>query len=120
MKKLVLLGGGYGNMRVLRELLPHHLPQDWTITLIDKVPYHSLKTEYYALAAGTVSDQDVRVSFPEESKLNVQYGEVTQIDLDEKLVHVAHSEPVSYDQLVIGLGCEDKYHNIPRADLYTH
>lgn len=120
MKKLVLLGGGYGNMRLLRELLPHHLPDDWTITLIDKVPYHSIKTEYYALAAGTISDQDVRVSFPEEQKLNVQYGEVTNIDLDEKLVHVAHSEPISYDQLVIGLGCEDKYHNIPGADLYTH
>ncbi len=41
MKKLVLLGGGYGNMRMLRELLPNHLPEDWTITLIDKVPYHS-------------------------------------------------------------------------------
>ncbi|GIN70949.1 NADH dehydrogenase-like protein YutJ [Bacillus sp. J14TS2] len=120
MKKLVLLGGGYGNMRVLRELLPHNLPEDWTVTLIDKVPYHSIKTEYYALAAGTISDQDVRVSFPEESKLNVQYGEVTNVDLDEKLVHVAHSEPISYDQLVIGLGCEDKYHNIPGADLYTH
>ncbi|KRG15203.1 NAD(P)/FAD-dependent oxidoreductase [Lederbergia galactosidilytica] len=120
MKKLVLLGGGYGNMRMLRELLPNHLPEDWTITLIDKVPYHSLKTEYYALAAGTVSDHDVRVPFPNESKLNLHYGEVTKIDLEAKLVHLANSEPVSYDQLVIGLGCEDKYHNIPGADLYTY
>ncbi|MCJ7840325.1 NAD(P)/FAD-dependent oxidoreductase [Lederbergia sp. NSJ-179] len=120
MKKLVLLGGGYGNMRVLRELLPNHLPDDWTVTLIDKNPYHSLKTEYYALAAGTVSDQDVRVAFPNEPKLNVQYREVSGIDLDNKLVHLAESDSVSYDQLIIGLGCEDKYHNIPGADTFTH
>ncbi|MBS4205250.1 NAD(P)/FAD-dependent oxidoreductase [Lederbergia citrea] len=120
MKKLVLLGGGYGNMRVLRELLPNHLPDDVTITLIDRVPYHSLKTEYYALAAGTVSDQEVRVSFPEHPHLHMQYGEVTKIDLEENLIHMANSDPVPYDELIIGLGCEDKFHNIPGANIHTH
>ena len=28
MRKLVLLGGGYGNMRVLFRLLPNNLPED--------------------------------------------------------------------------------------------
>ena len=37
MKKLVLLGGGYGNMRVLSRLLPNNLPEDISITLIDRV-----------------------------------------------------------------------------------
>lgn len=50
MKNLVLIGGGYGNMRVLHRLLPNQLPDDVTITLIDRNPYHCLKTEYYALA----------------------------------------------------------------------
>ena len=27
---------------------------------------------------------------------------------------------MDYDELVIGLGCEDKYHNVPGADTYTH
>lgn len=49
MKNLVLIGGGYGNMRVLHRLLPNQLPDDVTITLIDRNPYHCLKTEYYAL-----------------------------------------------------------------------
>lgn len=120
MKKLVLLGGGYGNMRILRELLPNHLPDDYSITLIDRVPYHCLKTEYYALAAGTVSDQDVRVPFPEDANVNIQYGEITKIDLDNNLVHLADSSPIEYDQLIIGLGCEDKYHNVPGADTFTY
>ena len=31
MRKLVLLGGGYGNMRVLLRLLPNNLPLDTEI-----------------------------------------------------------------------------------------
>ncbi|MFS0647039.1 NAD(P)/FAD-dependent oxidoreductase [Siminovitchia sp. 179-K 8D1 HS] len=120
MKKLVLLGGGYGNMRVLHRLLPHQLPDDVSITLIDKVPYHCLKTEYYALAAGTISDQEVRVPFPEHPRLEVKYGEVTNIDLDNQLIYLDQGEPVAYDDLIIGLGCEDKYHNIPGAREFTN
>ncbi|RDI41467.1 NAD(P)/FAD-dependent oxidoreductase [Falsibacillus pallidus] len=120
MKKLVLLGGGYGNMRVLLRLLPNQLPEDVSITLIDKVPYHCLKTEYYALAAGTISDHHIRVSFPEHPRLSIKYGEVTKVSTDEKLVYLKDDEAVSYDDLVIGLGCEDKYHNVPGADEFTY
>ena len=83
---------------------------DVSITLIDRVPYHCLKTEYYALAAGTISDQDVRVAFPEDPKLKVIYAEMVKIDLEEKKVILANEADVTYDELIIGLGCEDKYH----------
>lgn len=58
-------------MRVLHRLLPNQLPDDVSITLIDRNPYHCLKTEYYALAAGTISDHHIRVSFPEHPRLDV-------------------------------------------------
>lgn len=120
MKNLVLLGGGYGNMRIMRELLPNHLPKDMKITLVDREPYHCLKTEYYALAAGTVSDQDVRVSFPEHNNLDVKYGEITNINLDNHSIDFLDGSSLSYDQLVIGLGCEDKYHNVPGAEEFSY
>ncbi|MEC1901121.1 NAD(P)/FAD-dependent oxidoreductase [Bacillus atrophaeus] len=119
MKKLVLIGGGYGNMRVLHRLLPNQLPNDVSITLIDRNPYHCLKTEYYALAAGTISDHHIRVSFPEHPNLDVQYGDISSIDLEQKQVLFHDREPISYDDAVIGLGCEDKYHNVPGAQEYT-
>lgn len=53
MKSLVLLGGGYGNMRLMKEIIPNALPSDYSITLIDRMPFHGLKTEFYTLAAGT-------------------------------------------------------------------
>ncbi|MBT2687570.1 NAD(P)/FAD-dependent oxidoreductase [Bacillus sp. ISL-47] len=120
MKNLVILGGGYGGMRVLARLLPNQLPDDVSITLIDRVPYHCLKTEYYALAAGTISDQHVRVSYPEHPRLSIKYGEVTKIDIEENKVYLQDGEPVSYDDIIIGLGCEDKYHNVPGADVHTY
>lgn len=120
MKNLVLLGGGYGNMRVLLRLLPNHLPDDVAITLVDKVPYHCLKTEYYALAAGTASDHEVRVSFPEHEKLRVIYDEITSIQLEKKEVLLQNHGALPYDDLVIGLGCEDKYHGVPGAAEHTN
>ncbi|MBG9769579.1 MULTISPECIES: NAD(P)/FAD-dependent oxidoreductase [Bacillus] len=120
MKKLVLIGGGYGNMRVLHRLLPNQLPDDVSITLIDRNPYHCLKTEYYALAAGTISDHHIRVSFPEHPRLDVQYGDISSIDIAQKQVLFQDREPISYDDAVIGLGCEDKYHNVPGAPEFTY
>ncbi|WP_110113760.1 NAD(P)/FAD-dependent oxidoreductase [Bacillus sp. CGMCC 1.16541] len=120
MKNLVILGGGYGGMRILHRLFPSQLPSDIQVTLIDKAPYHSLKTEFYALAAGTISDQHVRVAFPEHPQLSIRYGCVTHIDLAEKRVHLENQDSILYDDLVIGLGCEDKYHNVPGAPEYTY
>ncbi|WP_227397147.1 NAD(P)/FAD-dependent oxidoreductase [Jeotgalibacillus aurantiacus] len=120
MKHLVLLGGGYGNMRVLLRLLPDKLPEDVTITLIDRTPYHCLKTEYYALAAGTVSDTEIRVGFPEHERLHLKYGKVTEINTVDSKVILGDGSEVEYDDLIVGLGCEDKYHNVPGADEFTY
>lgn len=107
-------------MKALSRLLPNDLPEDVSITLVDRTPYHSLKTEFYALAAGTISDQHTRVPFPEHPRLHIQYGEVTNINLQEKKIILKDDEPVFYDDLIIGLGCEDKYHNVPGAEEHTY
>ncbi|KHF41102.1 NAD(P)/FAD-dependent oxidoreductase [Halalkalibacter okhensis] len=120
MKKLVILGAGYGGMRILQRLLPEGLPEDVEITLIDRLPYHCLKTEYYALAAGTAADHHLRVSFPEDARLKVKYGTITNVNLDGKLVELENGDYVPYDKLIIGLGCEDKYHNVPGAAEHTN
>ncbi|MHA6260009.1 NAD(P)/FAD-dependent oxidoreductase [Sporosarcina sp. CAU 1771] len=120
MRKLVLLGAGYGNMRILLRLLTKDLPPDVEITLIDRTPFHSLKTEFYALAAGTVSDSVVRVPLPVHDQLKVIGGEITEINPDEKLVYLEDGQKISYDDLVIGLGCEDRYHDVPGAAENTY
>ncbi|TDF98968.1 NAD(P)/FAD-dependent oxidoreductase [Paenibacillus piri] len=120
MKKLVILGGGYGGLTVAKELLEKELPSDTVLVLVDRMPYQGLKTEYYALASGTVADKEIRVQFPVDPRLILKYGEVTAVDPDKKLILFENEEPLSYDWLVIALGCVDKYHNIIGAEQYSH
>ncbi|TMW72492.1 NAD(P)/FAD-dependent oxidoreductase [Alteribacter natronophilus] len=119
MRELVVLGGGYGGLRIIQRLLAAKDLKDVRITLIEREAYHSLKTEFYALAAGTVADKNLRVSFPNDNRLVMKYETVTAISLEDQQVKLSSGETVPYDDLVIGLGCEDKYHGVPGADQYT-
>lgn len=119
MRHLVILGGGYGGLRIIHRLLAMNLPDDVQLTLVERMPHHCLKTEYYALAAGTIPDSAIRVAFPEHPRLRIVYDTVTHIDLDARRVEVKEREAITYDYLVIGLGSEDKYHGVPGAEEHT-
>jgi NADH dehydrogenase len=120
MKNVIILGGGYGGLTVIKHLLEEEIPRETILTLVDKIPYQGLKTEYYALAAGTVSEYDIRVPFPIDPRLIIKYGDVKEIDLEHKQVVFETDERAVYDTLVIALGCTDRYHGIPGADSYTY
>lgn len=119
MTKVVILGGGYGGTTILNSLIKRNLPKDVKITVIDRNSYHSLKTEFYALAAGTVSDKEVRFSFPTHEKVDYVFGEVTKVDTEKQVV-ILKEESVSYDYLIMGLGCEDHYHNVKGAKEHAY
>jgi NADH dehydrogenase len=119
LKRFVILGGGYGGLTIAQELLEKNIPDDVLIVLVDRMPFQGLKTEYYALAAGTVADHELRVAFPSDPRLILTYGEVTDVDLQQKLIFMEGQDPITYDWLVIGLGCTDKYHGIPGAEQYS-
>lgn len=119
MAKLVILGGGYGSIKVLTGLLDTDLPQDLEITLIDRNPFRSLKTEFYAIAAGTVAETEVRVDFPEDNRVQYIFKEITKIDIENEEILLEDGEIVPYDYVIIGLGCEDNYHGVPGTTEYT-
>lgn len=120
MKRLVILGGGYGGIKVLNGLLAYQLPEDIEIILIDRNPFRSLKTEFYAIAAGTSAETQVRVEFPKDERVTYMYREVSKIDTEnEQIIFNDDGENVSFDYLIIGLGCEDNYHGIPGAKEFT-
>lgn len=115
MNRIVVLGGGYGGLTVVKELLGSELPDDVRIFLVDRLPFQGLKTEYYALAAGTVTDLDIRVAFPVHPQLEMVYGEIESVDFEGRTVAVSGHDPLPFDTLVIAMGCTDRYHGIPGA-----
>jgi NADH dehydrogenase len=120
MKRLVILGGGYGSIKILSGLLESDLPHDLQITLVDRNPFRSLKTEFYTIAAGTVAETDVRVDFPEDKRVQYLFKEITKIDIENQQVLLEEEEEaLPYDYLVIGLGCEDNYHGVPGTKEFT-
>src|SRR5699024_5136217 len=120
MKKLVILGGGYGGIKVLTGLLGLALPDDVQITVVDKNPYHSYKTEFHTVVAGTAAETDVRTEFPVHEQVNYEFGTIKSIDVEKQEVYFQDkSTIVPYDYLVIALGCEDAYHGIEGAEQYT-
>lgn len=119
MRTLLVLGGGYGGLALIQQLLNHHLPSDVEIILVDRMPYQGIKTEYYALAAGTVTDYHLRIQFPVHPRLTVRYGQVSKIDLESRTVMLDSGEPIAYELLAIALGCTDNFHNITGAEQYA-
>ncbi|MGI8314743.1 NAD(P)/FAD-dependent oxidoreductase [Halobacillus mangrovi] len=119
MKRVVILGGGYGGLNILHGLL-ENIPKDVHITVVDRNPYHSLKTEFYTIAAGTESDRHARVDFPVHDQVDYVFDEIEKIDVENEQVIIKNlTENIPYDYLVIGLGCEDNYHGIEGAREFT-
>ncbi|WP_217586271.1 NAD(P)/FAD-dependent oxidoreductase [Lentibacillus saliphilus] len=120
MRNVVILGGGYGGIQVLNGLLARTLPDDVQLIVVDKNPYHSLKTEFFTIAAGTAAERDVRMDFPNSDRVQYVFATVEKIDTETReLMFSDRTENVSYDYLIIGLGCEDNYHGVEGAPEYV-
>lgn len=122
MNKLVILGGGYGGIKILTGLLDNNLSisSNVEITLIDRNPFRSLKTEFYAIAAGTAADSEVRVKYPDDKRVNYVFKEAKKIDTEQQqIIFEDPEDTIPYDYLIVGLGCEDNYHGIEGAEVYT-
>lgn len=117
-KKLVILGGGYAGMRLIQGLLPK-MDDSREIILIDRLPYHTFKVEYYALAAGTEPLSELTHPFPDDPRLVKIYGEALSIDTDHQQVLVRDYDPIFYDELVIAAGCTDSYQDVIGAEENT-
>ncbi len=120
MRNLVILGGGYGGIKVLTGLLSTVLPDDLQIIVIDKNPYHSYKTEFHTIVAGTSAEVDVRTNFPVDDQVRYEFGTVKGIDIENEMITFQDSSKVvEYDYLVLSVGSEDIYHGIEGAKQFT-
>ena len=112
---MVVIGGGFGGLLAVKHLA--RAPVE--ITLIDRRNFHLFQPLTYQIATGALSPAEVcyplRAIFKRRRNVRVLMGEVGDIDLETREVHVepsaGSSEPVTipYDTLIAGGGSHYSY-----------
>ncbi len=133
-KEVVIVGGGFGGVRAARRLSAWG--RDIHITLIDKERYHTFHPELYEVATANLPEAGFSApgefyelrstaSYPLEDifahdlNVTVLHDAVTAIDFKKQEVGLASNKSHSYDILVLGMGSETNYFNIPHLYEYA-
>ncbi len=118
-KNIVVMGAGYGGitaiLRLARLFRKHY---EYQIHLIDRNPYHTLKTQLHEAAV-----RKAEVSIPVEriiKRRNIIFhiGEVTKIDPIKRIIHM-ENKSLSFRHLIIALGSQVNFYGIPGLQEYS-
>jgi NADH dehydrogenase len=118
MKKIAILGAGYGGVAAAKTL--HKIfkkDKDVEITLFDRNPFHTLMTELHEVAGGRTEPESVQVSLEKifgGLRVNVKIETITNIRFVDKVL-VGKEGEYAYDYLVLGPGAEPEYFGIAGA-----
>lgn len=101
MKKVLLLGAGYGNLAFLKGL-PSHIFKEASFTLISNTPYHYITTRLHDVASGAKSEE-MRIKLEDILPSEVEFVNDCVIEIKEDSC-ITKNGSFSYDILVVGLG----------------
>src|SRR5690554_5634724 len=115
-KKVVVLGAGYGGIEAALHIYRHSKKRnDIEITIIDKNEYHTLLTELHEVAGNRVTPDGLMINLEkifEHTNVNVVKDRITGIDLDRQLLK-SETDTYPYDYLILATGSEPTYFGIP-------
>lgn len=110
--KVVVVGGGFAGIQVARSLAAEAAIQ---VTLVSKNNTFEYYPGLYKLVTGSLP---IEVSVPLRHivsgiPIRVVHGECTGVDRIARTVSLASGEIIAYDYVVLALGSEANYFNIP-------
>jgi Pyridine nucleotide-disulphide oxidoreductase len=110
--QVLIIGSGFGGLfgaKALRRA-------DVEVTMVAKTTHHLFQPLLYQVATGILSEGEIapptREVLSGQHNARVLLGEVTKIDLEQRLVtsHVLHRETVTpYDSLIVAAGAGQSY-----------
>jgi len=122
LKKIVILGGGYGGVLTAKKLAKKFKNnKEIEITLIDRNPYHTLLTELHEVAANRAPEDSIKIDLKKifaGLKVDVVLDEISNIDFKGKKLK-SEKATYAYDYLVIGTGSKPTFFGIPGAEENT-
>jgi NADH dehydrogenase len=119
-KHIVVLGGGFGGVVTVFELLKRIDTKSVMVTLVDKNDYHFYYPNTYEVATAeedfsTLPELKATIAFPYKDVLPpgvlFMQGAVTAIDREAKTVTV-NGQAIAFDYCVIAMGSETAYYGI--------
>ncbi len=126
MKRIVILGAGFGGLRaaiVLGKRSRELRNKGYQITLIDKNNYHTYTPLLYEISTTskeTANYLDLKsvTTYPVEGVLlgfPIEFiqAEVNNIDLPDKKISLSDGREIDYEYLLIALGAETNFFDIP-------
>lgn len=107
--KLVIIGGGFGGLRLARQLSNR---PGFDITLIDRFNYHQFQPLFYQVATAGLDASNIsfplRKVFHKSKNVHFRMAQVEQIDTATKQV-LTDVGSFAYDTLVIATGCDTNF-----------
>ena len=127
-KTVVIVGGGFGGVRVALDLSRHE--HDLKIVIVDKDGYHSYPADYYKLLSPSHDGKEhfgpakfrlmfssVSIPLAEifEGKKNIEivFGEASGVDSVQNELILSSGSRVKYDWLILAVGSATNFYGIP-------
>lgn len=108
-KKIIVIGAGFGGLQAVKKLSKD---KRLDITLIDKTNHHLFQPLLYQVSSAVLSAPDIAIPArhltANKENVEVIMGEVTSIDLVNKLVHL-EDKKIKYDYLILAMGAQTGY-----------
>lgn len=114
MKQIVVLGGGFAGIRAILQLQKKILT-DVNLILIDQNKFHLFTPSLYEVATSEEPHGNIALPFSKIVGRHTQFinDKVESIDCKSNVVKLISGRIYKYDYLLIALGSEVSYFNIP-------
>src|SRR5882762_6305561 len=107
--KVVIIGGGFGGLKVARKL---SRKTGFNVTLIDRFNFHQFQPLFYQVATAGLDASNIsfplRKAFQKSKNIRVRMAEVQQILTAQNKV-VTNIGEFDYDSLVIATGADTNF-----------
>ena len=107
-QRIVIVGAGFAGLRIARDLNN----TDYEVFLIDRHNYHQFQPLMYQVATARLEPSSIsfplRKVFQHTKNVTIRIADVQRVDTDKKMLHTSVGD-ISYDRLVIALGCTTNY-----------
>ena len=122
---ICIVGGGFGGLYTALRLsqLPWTTQSQPKITLIDKNDHFLFSPLLYECITGELQDWEIAPSFVElleQTEVEFKQGQVTGFDISKQEIHLADSQNIPYDFLVLSTGGQTPLEMAAGAKEYAH